>query len=63
MLTLKANCYSEQEKEEVQAIFTYLSESVCNYCADKNQHFLCFHSCPYHHVIQDLQNVTKIYKK
>lgn len=63
MLTLKDHGYTPQEKRECGAIFDYLSCCVCYYCQEFGQDIVCTHTCPYRHIIADLERVTKINKK
>lgn len=63
MLTLKASRYTEKELRELSDIFQYLVDSVCDYCTYRNANTYCYHDCPYKHVIQDLQLLTKFNKK
>ena len=63
MLALKDHGYTEQERKDCKEIFAYLSEMVCNYCCDNGHDKICFHYCPYSHIIADLERVTKINKK
>lgn len=63
MITLLDSRYTEKEKKCIAGIFSYLEQSVCDYCEHSfDCHYDKYH-CQYRHIREDLSNVTKIYKK